>query len=66
MDIVDWLDDDNSKHARAWIHLHNSGVWPDGFIPEDITFQPSWEVLLAHRMAKRWTENVIENSSDTV
>lgn len=51
MDILKWFDVTNIEHLRAYMFLHDVGVWPMGFIPADVTFCSLWNGRLNSRMA---------------
>lgn len=59
MNIVDWFDIHDHDHLRAWVHIGEKGVWPDGFIPDDMKFDPHWQIQIALRMAKAWVSSVV-------
>ena len=61
MSILDFFDVHNVDHLKAWRELSRSGVWPEGFIPEDTTFPHMWMFLLMSRMSDAWVENRIAN-----
>jgi len=39
MNIVDWFDVANPEHLKAYKHLQDTGLWPEGFLPEDIEIE---------------------------
>lgn len=57
MNIVDWFDPDNIEHLKAYQHLAETGLWPKGFIPEDIKFPTSWCIMLNMRLASKYVES---------
>jgi hypothetical protein len=52
--IVDWFNPKDLNHLRAYNHLRNYGVWPDGFITKDIEFTFSWQMLLIAKIANEY------------
>lgn len=59
MSIVDWFDPHNREHLEAWIHLEEQGVWPEGFIPKEVTFGPTWVVEIGIKMAHCWISHAL-------
>ena len=52
MDILQYFDINNIEHLLAFSRLNKEGKWPDGFIPEDTTFENvGWHMLLESKMA---------------
>lgn len=58
MKIDEFFDAYNAEHIRAYIHLQETGRWPEGFIPEGTEFFPTWQVSLLNKMADCWIEQV--------
>jgi len=56
MKIEDWFDSRDIDHLRAFNHLRNYGVWPVGFITEDIEFTPTWYILLLAKIANEYID----------
>jgi len=56
LDFNDWFDIREPDHIRAFTYLQKHGLWPIGFIPENISFNSSWYLTLTERMAKRYAE----------
>ena len=52
--FLSWFNEYNPKHILAYKVLQESGKWPEGFIPEGIIFEPSWQISLAFRLADAW------------
>jgi hypothetical protein len=50
MDICDWFDPKDKVHQKAFEHLNSVGTWPEHFIPDDITFSPSWHHQITYVM----------------
>ena len=51
MDILEWFDIDNTNHLKAYLHLEETGMWPEDFVPDDITFSTSWHIVIMSKMA---------------
>ena len=56
MTIEDFFDPYNEEHLKAYRHLQMKGTWPEGFIPEDISFSPSWLAKLTSKMTDCWID----------
>ena len=50
MNIVEFFDPTNPEHMKAYKHLRDTGVWPKGFIPENILFEPYWYIRMLHKL----------------
>jgi len=60
MDILNWFEVDNYEHINAYVHLQETGCWPENFIPENIDFCLNWNTLLMAEMAYAYTKNFKE------
>ena len=56
MRIEEWFDVRNPSHIRAFKELRDTGAWPPGFIPADVTLSHGWHSLLCANMADAWIE----------
>lgn len=54
MNIVEYFDEYNIDHLKAFTSIVEKGVWPEGFIPEGIEFPPQWQLSLISKMALAW------------
>ena len=64
IDIAEWFDPDDAAHLKAWRHLSLNGMWPEGFIPPNVTFNPVWQASLAFIMADKWVnKKLYENGN---
>jgi len=63
MNIVDWFDPSNIEHLKAYKHLQDTGVWPEGFLPEDIEMLPLWSLLLSGKIVDVYLKEKLENES---
>jgi len=59
MRIDQFFNESNVEHLRAYRHLSKTGIWPEGFLPEDIEFFPSWQMALMAKMAECWISLVL-------
>lgn len=57
--IVNWLDPHDHQHLHAYAYLQNTGIWPMGFVPEEIVLPPLWQLVLANKIAECWIRHVI-------
>jgi hypothetical protein len=60
MTIYDWFDPDNIDHIKAYNELQTNGVWPKGFIPNNVTLGPMWHINIAFILADRWVKYMLE------
>jgi len=63
MNIVDWFDPSNIEHLKAYKHLQDTGVWPEGFLLEDIEMLPLWSLLLSGKIVDVYLKEKLENES---
>ena len=57
MNIMEWFDPENIDHLKAYKHLMDTGMWPEGFIPDNIEIPVSWNTHLVYKMANLWVMN---------
>lgn len=55
--LRDWFDPYNKEHMEAFVHLNETGNWPDNFLPVDIEILPNWQLVLIGKMADCWLEH---------
>ena len=60
MKILDWFDITNIEHLKAWMHLEDVGIWPIDFIPDNVEFDPYWQMVLSSRMSEQYVKEKIE------
>ncbi len=49
------------EHIKAYRHLQITGVWPKGFIPEEVdSYNVGWHILIAGKMANEWIIRKLE------
>jgi hypothetical protein len=56
MTIIEFFDPNNIEHIKAFVHLQNTGIWPNYFITTDITFPLLWQTTLMSKMTDKWVE----------
>ena len=61
MDICDWLDLDNMGHLAAIQEWAKKGIWPEDFIPDDITFRNLWHVVLMGKITDKFLSEKLGN-----
>jgi hypothetical protein len=62
--IVDWFDVKNRKHIQAYNNLMKTGAWEKDFIPVGMEFPPSWQVLVADKLADAYVAEKIAEWGD--
>jgi len=60
MKINEWFDVKNIEHVKAYHRLQNRGIWPNGFMPNDIVFDQGWQIVLMHKFANAYIEEKLE------
>jgi hypothetical protein len=61
MNIVEFFDPYNIEHIRAYRHLQEQGMWPVGFIPENVKKSPvpsGWTILMVNKIADAWIDHM--------
>ena len=59
MNIVDWFDPDNIEHLKAYRHLQNFGLWPGGFLPDDIEIPSLWSTLIKNKIVEFFIDEML-------
>jgi len=57
MDDCYWFDVYNVEHLAAYKELSETGVWPKGFITDDIKLPHMWITKIQLKMATAWVES---------
>ena len=60
MNIIDFFDVTNLEHLRAYQQLLITGIWPKGFIPEDIEFVTNWQIIISNKLASEYIMQSID------
>jgi len=55
--FTEWFDPYNDTHLRAYFMLQTTGMWPTYFLPVSIYMEPSWQAILAFKMANCWIDH---------
>jgi len=61
--FCEWFDPHKIDHIKAYTHLQNTGMWPDGFKLEKIYMEIGWQMILAFKIANAWIEYKLANES---
>jgi len=57
MTLKEFFNPYSVEHLKAYRHLEKTGMWPVGFVPEDVDIEPHWQVALTDKMAHAWIEH---------
>ena len=52
-----WFDPNNLDHLKAFDHLNKKGVWPHGFLPDDLVMPNGWYTTMIAKMALCWAHS---------
>ena len=52
----EWFNPDDIGHLHAYHVLQQTGLWPEGFIPENIYMEPGWQGIIAFKLANKWID----------
>jgi hypothetical protein len=47
--VAHWFDINDIDHLKA--HLQKNAAWPEGFIPDHVTCNGMWQIILTGRMS---------------
>lgn len=64
--IDEWFDPLNKDHIAAYQHLSDTGTWPPEFLPDDIFFPHSWQILLLNKLADAWVKYMTTEKFETI
>lgn len=59
MNFIEFFDIKDKEHLKAYRHLYETGVWPEGFIPEGTEFDSGWQMAIQSKMATAYV-NLLE------
>jgi hypothetical protein len=54
IDVVDWFNPYDHEHIDAYKHLMEHGMWPEGFIPDNVEMSLNWNIKLMAIMTDCW------------
>ena len=60
--IFEWFNPADINHIKAYGILCKHGCWPDGFIPEYVTFTNAWAFDVAYKIAKYYTDQILTDA----
>lgn len=60
INFCEWFDPQNIEHVKAYAHLQNTGVWPEGFKPEKIYMEIGWQGIITSKLANAWINYLIQ------
>ena len=50
--ITEWFDPNKPGHIQAWDTLQETGFWPIGFLPDNLSYGTVWYFELLEKMYK--------------
>ena len=56
MDLVEYFDPYNIDHIKAYKKLQDTGMWPKGFLPENIYIPAGWDYRIKYKIADAWID----------
>lgn len=57
--FIDWFDPHDVEHMKAYKHLNTVGMWPKGFIPDNVVMGSNWNILLINKLADCWLDYLL-------
>lgn len=57
--IIDFFDPHDFEHIQAYAVLVESGMWPEGFIPDGTIFPSDWYCMLAFKITDAWMQHML-------
>lgn len=65
IDILEFFDINNIDHIKAYHKLLKTGLWPEGFIPSNVTFNvTAWMYDLAIEIANAYVETCLKGDGN--
>lgn len=58
MKITTFFDVSDFNHVRAFENLLIKGAWPNGFIPDGVSFQDGWMTLITSMLADAYINHM--------
>jgi len=55
-DIISWFKPHDRQHLKAYVVLRHTGIWPEGFIPDDVEFPYNWHLRLTAKIADLYVD----------
>ena len=59
MVFSEWFDPYNIEHIKAYKHLQDKGLWPEGFVPAEIEMDNRWQFKIWAKMADCWIRYIV-------
>ena len=63
--FIEWFNPDDIEHIYAYHVLQNTGMWPKGFVPEEIYMNPHWNMFIQSKLADKWIDHKLSNELRT-
>ena len=54
MTIIEFFNPLNIEHLKAYKSLENTGVWPKGFLPDDIEIPSGWSWHIQSKIVEQF------------
>ena len=54
--FLDFFNPYSVKHLLAWKYLQQKGHWPVDFIPANVEFESSWQIIVLNKFAIAWMD----------
>ena len=56
--IEDWFNPYDKTHVAAYLHLEDTGDWPNGFLPGGVQFRDNWQCFVLGKLGQAWLDAV--------
>lgn len=62
MKFIEWFNVNDIEHITAYRHFNNTGMWPEGFIPDGMELPDLWTFtsLLTIKMSVAWVDLILQ------
>jgi hypothetical protein len=62
MKFTEWFNPHSLQHIEAYKYLCDNGMWPKGFIPDDVKMDNGWWTTINFAMAELWVKQVLNGN----
>ncbi len=57
LNVINWFNPHDLDHLKAFRHLCRTGMWPVGFIPDEVKFPTLWHTSISCKLAELYVDN---------
>lgn len=60
LSFYEWFNVNDKRHLKAYRTLQETGFWPAGFIPPNVTLGLNWQVKIVFKIASAWIDEKLK------